>query len=43
MCALAGLSNPGGLFLSRRTGHSRQHAMRMVMVVSAMLDRKTHL
>ena len=29
--------------LSRRTGHSRQHAMRMVMVVPAMLQRNAHL
>jgi hypothetical protein len=29
--------------LSRRTGHSRQHAMRMMMVVTAMLHRKVHL
>jgi len=29
--------------LLRRTGHCRQHAMRMVMVVPAMLPRKDHL
>jgi hypothetical protein len=36
-------SNPYVLLLSRRTGHSRQPALRMVMVVPAVLDRKAHL
>jgi hypothetical protein len=29
--------------LLRPTGHCRQHAVRMVMVVPAMLGRRTHL
>jgi hypothetical protein len=43
ICASAGLSNPGVLLLSRPTGHSRQHALRMMMVMPAMLEREVHL
>jgi len=44
VCASAGLFESWCAFLLfRRTGHCRQHALRMVMVVPAMLDRKAHL
>jgi hypothetical protein len=42
VCASAGLGNPYVLLLSRRTGHSRQHAMRVMMVMPVVLDRKAH-
>jgi hypothetical protein len=37
------LGNPCVLLLSRRTGHCRQHALRMMMVMPAMLQRNAHL
>ena len=35
--------NPGlRSYLLRRTGHSRQHALRMMMVMTAMVKLKAH-
>jgi len=36
------LWNPYVLLLSRRTGHSRQHAMRVVVMMPVVMDRKAH-
>jgi hypothetical protein len=42
VCASAGLVDPDGAFLVHRTGHSRQHAQCMMMMV-AMVERNKHL
>jgi hypothetical protein len=42
VCASAGLVDPDSAFLVHRTGHSRQHAQSM-MVMVAMVERILHL
>jgi hypothetical protein len=42
VCASAGLVDPDCAFLVHRTGHSRQHAQGMMMMV-AMVERNKHL